>query len=386
VQIAAVPAAWLMARAVFRSLALPAAASSALLFAFLFSRRTHSAVTATFYIECLEPVLILWMIWAWLRGRPRQYWVALLLALGCKEDMALYVAAFGLVLIAQKAHRRLGLATAAVGTLWLALSIWVIVPAVRQAEGLPPTYPFLEDRYHADGQTGTSVGEALGRMASARSLGRVFNLTSTVGFLCIGGPEWLVVLLPGVAANLAARPDTLQSVFVSHYVWPVLPWLFMAGAAGLTRLWRVAPRAGLAASALLALLTIADSPLWITRVPDRAELATARTIRQSLSRIPDDAGVWVAPNLLPHLAQRRVAHTIGSRIDPAQVQILALANFGNLWPLDRDQVDRIARACEQDPHVSKQPAAGPLLVFHLHADAFADPNGCVAAARGTAPD
>ena len=78
----------------------------ALTAAFLFSRRAHGAATSVFYIESAEPMLIFGALIARESRRLIVYWVLVVLALGCKEDVALYVAAFGVVVAVVERDRR----------------------------------------------------------------------------------------------------------------------------------------------------------------------------------------------------------------------------------------------------------------------------------------
>src|SRR5690349_18094526 len=108
----------------------------ALLLAFLFSRRSFSAVNNYFYIESAEPMLVFGMLLAWSAHRTGWYWALLILALGCKEDMALYIGAFGVLLALRESQRRLGLQTVAVAVSWLVLTMMVVLPYWRAAESL----------------------------------------------------------------------------------------------------------------------------------------------------------------------------------------------------------------------------------------------------------
>ena len=70
------------------SSAVPRLAAFALVAAFLFSRRSYGATSSVFYVECLEPLLVFGCVWATTQKRRWVYWAIVLLALGCKEDMA----------------------------------------------------------------------------------------------------------------------------------------------------------------------------------------------------------------------------------------------------------------------------------------------------------
>ena len=103
----------------------------ALTAAFLFSRRAHGAATSVFYIESAEPLLIFGALLARESRRLVLYWLLVVLALGCKEDVALYLAVFGIVIAVVERDRRIGIATAALSVVWLAVSLGFAIPFWR---------------------------------------------------------------------------------------------------------------------------------------------------------------------------------------------------------------------------------------------------------------
>ena len=227
-----------------------------LCFALLFSRRSHSATTSVFYIECLEPILVFGFVWAATRGRWALYWALLILALGCQENMALYTASYGAVLMLAPATRRVGLITMILSVAWALIAVRMVIPWARAADGLPPDYAFVTERYGDQPLRG-----AIERLLRWESVGRVFTLTAMTGFICWLRPRWLLVIAPGVLLNLAAKDEALQSGLVGHYLWPILPFLFLAALEGATYAERRWPRAARAWAVALVLVVIADSPI-----------------------------------------------------------------------------------------------------------------------------
>ena len=232
----------------------------ALLIAFLFSRRSYSAFSSVFYLESMEPALIFGLLLAWKAKRWLWYWAVLILALGCKEDVALYIASFGIIQIGL-GQRRIGLATALFASVWLIFAVGFAIPQARAAEGLPIANPFLVARY-SDVQHGEtqSIGAVFARVVSARGVGKVVTLTSAVLFCCWAAPTWLAVAALGIVLNLAARPDTLQSGLNGHYLWPILPWLYFAAIQGASRVSGRWPQLVTPFFIVLIAFTLADSP------------------------------------------------------------------------------------------------------------------------------
>jgi uncharacterized membrane protein len=338
---------------------LPRLTTIAILVAFLFGRRSHSAVAAAFYPESLEPLLIFGMLLAWRTGARVAAVLSGLLALGCKEDVAVYVGLFGGVLFFFDSRRR-GSVVALGALLWLVLAIVVVIPAARRHDNLPAASPFVETAFGSD----EAGARGLSRVASGRTLGQVVAVTASAGFLCWLAPAWAGVGVLGLIATHLANPHTTGIGITGHYLFPVLPWIFFAAGEGAARLHRTAPRFLAAISAVLLLATVADSPLWRSfRRPAEGEPGAAARIRAALDSVPADAAVLAMPNLVPHLAHREKLWTVGGSFpDRGSASYVVLSTVGDQWPLDparvRQEIDRHAK----DPQfVTLQ--NGPLYLF-----------------------
>ena len=338
---------------------LPTLTTLAILVAFLFGRRSHSAISGAFYPESLEPLLIFGMLLAWRTEKRLAAVLSGLLALGCKEDVAVYVGLFGAVLFLVDSRRR-GLVVALSALLWLVLAVVVVIPAARRHDGLPAASPFIETAFGSD----EAGARGLNRVASGRTLGQVAAVTASAGFLCWLAPAWAGVGVLGLIATNFANPHTMGIGTTGHYLFPVLPWIFFAAGEGAARLHRTAPRLLTVISAALLVVTVADSPLWRSFLrPAEEAPGAAATIRATLDTVPADAAVLAMPNLVPHLAHREKLWTIGGLFtDRGSASHVVLSTVGDLWPLDpasvRQEIDRYAK----DPQfVTIQ--NGPLYVF-----------------------
>jgi len=342
---------------------LPPVVAVALTAAFLFSRRTHSGLEAWFHIEGLEPLLVFGMVWA--AGARRWVWycVCLLLALGCKEDMPVYLGLFGAYLMVSRT-RTIGALTIVVSAIWLVAAFTWVIPAARAAQGLPRANPFMEARFGDPAAPGVSAGVLAGRVFSLSAVGKLVNVTSSVAFLCWAAPGLLVPALPGIAASLAGRPDALQAGLISHYIWPILPFIFLAAIDGGRRALQRFPAAATLIVALLVGITVIDSPLW--RIAARqpwARAADAAAVREQLKTIPDGASVLSLPNLIPHLPHRPRIEAIGRELsaDP-QAEYVAISTVGDLWPLDADLAAKKIEELTRDDQRTAL-TQGPLWIF-----------------------
>jgi uncharacterized membrane protein len=333
----------------------------ALTAAFLFSRRAHGAVTSVFYIESAEPLLVFGALLAWESRRLALYWVLVVLALGCKEDVALYFASFGVVIAFVERDRRTGLVTTSLAVVWLALAVGFAIPSWRELYSLDRTNPFLEGRY-------AGIASAVTHALSFESLARIVTVLSATGLTALLAPAWAAIVLPGVLVNLAAAEGTLQTALLGHYLWPILPWLFVAAAIGIGRIGRGAT---LSASPVMRWLPVAivlvaliDLPLprAITRTSWQPP-ADAQEVLRQLRLVPHDASVLAQPNLIPHLPRRREMHSLGVyTAGQPEAEYVLLTTVGDLWPFDAAEVAGRAASYARDPRF-EQLADGPLIAF-----------------------
>ena len=347
----------------FASPRVPGPYAVALLVAYLISRRTHSAATGYFYIESAEPLLVFGALIAWSAGRRISYWLLLILALGCKEDMALYFGLFGVMQAVTNPAgplRKNGLITAALCIVWAAFAVFVAIPYWSDAYGLGSANPFFGGRFGLD--DGASVQTAVGRIFSGRALAKLVTVTSTVGFLCFLAPRWFAIALIGIALNLAALPGTNQAGLSGHYLWPVLPWLFVAAVYGAERLGR----RGLRWIPWVAMLiAVADTPFPAAVIRSWHRDPLAATVLTQLKTLDLSSTVRAQSNLIPHLPRhnRVFGYGVYSEGQP-EPDVVLLTKTGDLWPLSAEGVDREAARWRADVRY-EEVSAGPLWAFQL---------------------
>ena len=344
----------------------------ALTAAFLFSRRSHSAATSAFYIESAEPILIFGALLAWKSRRLVVYWLLVVLALGCKEDVAMYFAMFGIVIAVVERDRQVGIATIALSVAWLAVALGFAIPFWRGLYSLDSANPFLEGRY-------SGLADAASRLGSFVALSRILTVFSATAFACLLAPAWSAIALPGMLLNLAAAPESLQAALLGHYLWPILPWLFAAAAIGAGHLERrataseqVRGRATLSGSPVtrwlpLAILVVALIDLPLPRAIARTswqQPGDAGEVLRQLQEIPRDASVLAQPNLIPHLSRRREMHSLGvyTAGQPDDMSFVLLSREGDLWPFTAKDIEQQVARFAADSRF-EQLTDGPLIVF-----------------------
>jgi uncharacterized membrane protein len=336
-----------------------------LLVVLLLARRAHGAAVSVFYPESFQPLLTFGFVFAWMSQRWRWYWTLVILFLMTKEDAGIYLGTFAAIqLVRAGPARKTAAITLGLAAVWFAVALTVAIPFSRAADGLSTANPLIEDRFATE--SGSITIGTLASRVLADGIPRVFQITLGVGLLPLGGWEWLIVAGPGILVNTAASPGSQQAGLIGHYFWPVLPWIFIAAAAGALRIQRVSPRAIRLWFAALLIGTLVDSPalrhLGAVSVPARASQARAQL--RSLSIAPGSL-VMAQPNLLPHLP-----HTVrlaALRIPPLPVvapEFVLMSDVGDPWPFNPEQFTRLIHDYEGDPRY-EMICAGPLYAFAL---------------------
>jgi len=337
-------------------------ASLGIALVFLLARRTHSALAASFYPECLQAGLSFLVVALW-RRRAMGLGVVVLLLLMTKEDAGIYLAGFAAVSVfLWPDFRRRAFVVGAASITWACVAVFVAIPVSRRAGGLPPDNPLLASRFEATPGT-VSAGVLASRVLGRKSAETVFNLLATGGLLPLAGAPWLAVAAPGIVINLAADPASMQSSLIDHYAWPVLPWLFLATAAGAVRIERRWPRLAAVWIGLLLVATAIDNPALQRAGSTRIDPAA----REVLQHLPSTAGLTVLaqPNLIPHLEHTARMFALGGDVAPQEPpDLVLLTRTGNLWPLTESEVASLIEHFEADErYVAAH--TGALYVFRL---------------------
>jgi uncharacterized membrane protein len=264
-----------------------------------------------FQPETLAIAPLVFAYWAARRDRWGWFAVAVVLALVCKENVALAVAPLGL-LVAAWGHPRIGLATAAVAGLWFLVAMEVVLPGFSDAA------PFFYVNYAEIGSTPWGVareavqhpGRIAERLAGEDNRTYLAQLFAPVAMLPVAALPTLLVAAPVLAANLlSSLPYSRQIMW--HHAAVVLAGIILATIEGVRRLGR-GTRArrwliGLAlANGLVATLAWGPGP-QLAFGDLRSALSDARgdAKRAALARVPDDTSTSASYALVPHLTHRR---------------------------------------------------------------------------------
>ena len=196
-----------------------------------------------FHEEVLVVPLLLAAFLALDRRRAAWMSLALLLALMCKEDVGLTVAAFGVFAwwrarsfpenTGRRRFKWVGLSWAAVGLAWSLIALLVIIPAFRSApsDTLTRYSWLLTGPANVLGNPGRIVQHVL---ADPRRLWMLVKFLLPVGFTALLSPA-VLVSLPAVAVNWLAG-NLYQSSIYFHYAAATIPVVFAAAVFGMEKL------------------------------------------------------------------------------------------------------------------------------------------------------
>jgi uncharacterized membrane protein len=250
-----------------------------------------------------------------IRNQRRWYWLLLFFAIIWKEDIALAIAAIGVVLLIQKKDRRLALFTIALGVVWFAIATQVVLPHFSpsgQAFYSEGFYGNLGSSFSDIARTALNHPSRIGQhLSQSHAAGHARDMWSSVGFVNLIAPETLIIALPQWLANyLSVNSFTWDLHY--HYVAVPLVATFLGLIIGLSRL-RGAWRGFAAGIALVAAL--ATGLVWSVAPYSRdyhsgywplSANANQSELDHAVSLVPKNASVSASYHMVPHLAERRL--------------------------------------------------------------------------------
>lgn len=270
-----------------------------------------ATVSFDFHEVAFAPFLLALGIAGLLSGARLPYYGASLALLTVREDLGIVVAG-----IALWAAWRRGwwdaLALAALGLVWSALAVLVVIPAFRESGGY-----FYFWRFGALGDTPEAIGASIlanpmgvaSTIVTPRKLRFLLDLVVSWGGLPLAAPTTLLLATPNLAYLLLGQYRPLTEL-VSHYPVTLLPPLAFAATDGLAWLQQRGRVGQLAApAALFVMLVVAGLALPETAARRLDNGLTdddthLRLTRQMLRLIPLSARVSAQTGLVPHLSAR----------------------------------------------------------------------------------
>ena len=192
----------------------------------------------------------------YLAWRRRWRWAVVFaaLALSCREEYALLLAAFGTHLMLFGGQRRAGSVCVIVGSAWFVLSIWVVIPYFRGE-------PFGGLAYY------TEAARQTAGLDWGRRVWFLCALLAPFGFLPLANVRVAWMALPALAICLACRKPHVYSI-QWHYHGAVMPFLILAVPGAIATLQRrLSARRALTAAVGYVFVCAAVSNVFFSRSP-----------------------------------------------------------------------------------------------------------------------
>jgi uncharacterized membrane protein len=266
-----------------------------------------------FHPDALAVAPVVLAYWAARAHRWRWFAFAAVLAVACKEDVALVVAAMGVV-IALRENVRVGVVTTVAATAWYLVATRVLMPAALG--GLNPFY----DAFF--GELGANAGEVIRTVLTnprkpldlatrPDRLSYYRLMLVPVAFLPLASLSSFFVALPILAVNaLASFPYTRD--FKYHYSALIVAGALIATVEAIARLGRKpntrrSLAALVAASALTTSVAWGPSPIAVNYRAGYWPLIPGSrlpTLEAAVAMVPPDASVSATYSFVPHLTHR----------------------------------------------------------------------------------
>lgn len=343
------------------------------------------ATLTEFHPVTLAVTFLLFCIWYLRQRQYPLFAVFAVLAVACKEEIGLLVAALGIYAAIVWRDRRAGALVAGLGVAWFLVAIQVVVPSFNQGAESE-----LLSRYERVGGDVPGIARTLFtdplRIAEVAfagpKLGSLIAMLAALALLPLLAPFALLVALPELAVNLLSD-QAAQSSYRFHYAAPYVPFFIWSAVLGARRLviWletrrpvRVAA-SGIAVVALAAVVAggwlMGPLPFWSHLPGGSKYLAYAyrpnahdAIARRALALIPAGAPVSASNHFGAHLSERRCILTFPQMIGADYVIVDEREpSFGDQNGTSDQAVALVA--LRQDPDYGLIFSGDGVLVFRL---------------------
>jgi uncharacterized membrane protein len=307
---------------------------------------------APFHPECLSVTPMLFAIWFASQRRWWRYLVCIALVLSTREEAAIMVAVFGLVLLWQhrsarhvarrtanqivvsarelNASRIVGLLTFLAGVAWFMLCLKVIIPGALGGQSA-----FYVNHFFA--AYGDSLGSVAAHLAkhpseivrvstTPEATGFQTDLFGPLGLLPFLGAPISLIALPQLASTLLGSEYFLRQI-TNQYTALMIPGLMVGtidAMARFRRKWATTKPLLMKVFYGWLTLTIAVGALLRGPLPGAVPFSTwrrtpptnAAAMREALALIPEDAAVAASGELVPHLTHREIIYNFPNPFEP----------------------------------------------------------------------
>lgn len=245
------------------------------------------------------PAAAAWLLWAIDGRKMAPACIFATLCLCIKEDQALFVAFLGVLGMFYFGRRREQpwVRFSAVLTVVALVTLGLFMSVVRHASGVAYGYPSIRDFYG-----GVSAAQLLAGVFTLPKLHYVVEVLLPLLGLCLLS-ESMLLALPGLAECLLSRVPVAYTMG-QHYAATWVPYVLVAFALGVARVWKRSPRL----AAVLVLLSLVVSVYinvfaspndWNASLSPQS--AADRRVEAFVSSLPPDASVTAFCQVFAHL-------------------------------------------------------------------------------------
>ncbi|MFB0533942.1 MAG: DUF2079 domain-containing protein [Anaerolineae bacterium] len=283
-----------------------------------------------FHVENLFPPLLLFAFYFLKRGRQRLFAIFFLLGLTITEYYAILLASLSLfILLTDKQHRRVAVATFCISLLWFVAATWWIIPYFRG--GSSPWY--------FDAKKPGGIGNLLRQpLLLVPQLIRpfpayLFVLLAPVLFLPLASFPVFTTVFPNLFLYFSA-PAGGYHIPLSPISWHVnafIPMVFISAILGMRNILRLVEKRlsgkmALQISSLVLLIVMVFLDYWWGPFPFSSAVRPGRyvldedrikSVQEVKTMIPQDASLSVTSKLSSHFSQRRFLYSFDDRWETA---------------------------------------------------------------------
>lgn len=209
----------------------------ALALIYVSSPALHGPLLFDFHFLPLSACFVLWAAWFWATRRWLGFWIMVLLALSCREDVAIGVAAVGAGLALAGRTRCVAYALIGLGVLWFGWVKFVWMPRFG-----PTSFSDYYALLIPQGEQGfgavvltllSNPLYVLGRTLTAGKLLLGLQLLAPLAFLPLRRCGTLFLLVPGLIVVGLSTSQVAIGQIQFHYATHFLPYVFIAAIVGL---------------------------------------------------------------------------------------------------------------------------------------------------------
>jgi uncharacterized membrane protein len=298
----------------------------------------HGAVFYDFHFLPLSAFFVLWAAYFYARRAWLGFWPSVLLAMTCREDVALGIGAIGIGFLLLGRTKRLGAALAVLGTLWFGVVklVWM------ERFGSQVFSDYYAELIPRGGLGFESVIQTLvsnplytfSRTLTDNKLLLALHLLAPLGFLPVRQARTWPLFLPGLIVVGLSTSRSAISQFQFHYSMHFVPYLFIAAVIALAVRRRAFRGPALAAMSLGALVSAMQFSAFVgksfrTSFHEvsfdwaRADAEREKDFAALAARIPPDASVSTGEYEGPHLARRQAIMTVKAGLGDKEYAIFS---------------------------------------------------------------